>query len=379
MKKFQKYLSYVLIAVVTAAAVLLFNSKSGEPTMNGGADGKGSANKGADVASQDKAKGGQGRGGAQGRTLPVSFYIADYEVNTGGLLGLGSLVAKERVDLVSEVSGRVVDIKFREGEFVRRGSILVKLNDDELQAQLKRANFQYGLLREKLERQKILLNKDAVSREDFDQVQTEYNVLAQDIEQLKSKIEKCEVRAPFDGVLGFRGVSLGAYLVPNSKITTLVDIKNMVIEFSIPEKYATSKLIGTIAKFTVQGSTKEYNARVYAMDPELDVKTRSIKFRASYTNSDGTLKPGMSAKVMLATGQNSRSIYVPNESVTSDITGKVVWVIKNGKAESRIVQTGTRTTDKIEVLAGIEKGDTVATTGLMQIRPGMQLKPVSKQ
>ncbi len=116
---------------------------------------------------------------------------------------------------------------------------MVKLNDDELQTQLKRANFQYGLLKEKLDRQKILLDKDAVSREDFDQAQTEFNVLAQDIEQLKAKIEKCEVRAPFDGVLGFRLISLGAYLVPNSKITTLVDIKNLVVEFSISEKYAT--------------------------------------------------------------------------------------------------------------------------------------------
>jgi membrane fusion protein (multidrug efflux system) len=286
MKTFQKYFTYLIIVLITVVAVYLYNSVTNKPKINEensekvGRDGGNKSGKDAAAGDKKDNKSQRGQGGG-GRVLPVSFYIADYEKNNGGLLGLGSLVAKERVDLVSEVSGRVIDIRFKEGEFVRRGTVLVKLNDDELQTQLKRAQYQYGLLKEKLERQKILLNKDAVSREDFDQVQTEYNVLSQDIEQLKSKIDKCEVKAPFDGMLGFRNVSLGAYLVPNSKITTLVDIKNLVIEFSIPEKYATKKLIGSIAKFTVQGSTKENSARVYAIDPELDVKTRSSesKFR----------------------------------------------------------------------------------------------------
>ncbi len=379
MKTLQKYITYAIIVVVTAAAVFLYNSLVNKPKIYNPEDKKSEQK---DPNSNKDKSGVQGenkRGGGAGRVLPVSFYIADYETNAEGLLGLGSLVAKERVDLVSEVSGRVVDIRFKEGEFVKKGTVLVKLNDDELLTQLKRAQYQYSLLKEKLDRQKILLNKDAVSREDFDQAQTEYNVLSQDIEQLKSKIDKCEVKAPFDGMLGFRAVSLGAYLVPNSKITTLVDIKNLVVEFSIPEKYATKRLIGSIAKFTVQGSTKEYAAKVYAIDPELDIKTRSIMFRASYFNSDGSLRPGMSAKVSLATGQATKSIYVPNEALISDITGKLIWIIKNGKAESKLVQTGQRTVDKIEILSGIQPGDTVVTTGLMQIRPDAPLKPVSQQ
>lgn len=384
MKTFQKYFTYLIIVLITVVAVYLYNSVTNKPKINEensekvGRDGGNKSGKDAAAGDKKDNKSQRGQGGG-GRVLPVSFYIADYEKNNGGLLGLGSLVAKERVDLVSEVSGRVIDIRFKEGEFVRRGTVLVKLNDDELQTQLKRAQYQYGLLKEKLERQKILLNKDAVSREDFDQVQTEYNVLSQDIEQLKSKIDKCEVKAPFDGMLGFRNVSLGAYLVPNSKITTLVDIKNLVIEFSIPEKYATKKLIGSIAKFTVQGSTKEYSARVYAIDPELDVKTRSIMFRAAYTNSDGLLRPGMSAKVSLATGQSSSSIYVPNEALISDISGKLIWIIREGKAKSIIVKTGVRTIDKIEILDGINQGDSVITTGLMQVRPGSPVKPVSNK
>lgn len=384
MKTFQKYFTYFIIVLMTVAAVYLYNSFTNKPKINEensekvGKDGEKKSGKDAAAGDKRDSKSLRGQGGG-GRVLPVSYYIADYEQNFGGLLGLGSLVAKERVDLVSEVSGRVVDVRFKEGEFVKKGTVLVKLNDDELQTQLKRAQYQYSLLKEKLDRQKILLNKDAVSREDFDQAQTEYNVLSQDIEQLKAKIDKCEVKAPFDGMLGFRNVSLGAYLVPNSKITTLVDIKNLVVEFSIPEKYATKKMIGSIAKFSVQGSTKEYSARIYAIDPELDIKTRSIMFRASYFNNDGLLKPGMSAKVSLATGQSTSSIYIPNESLISDISGKLVWIIKNGKAKSILVQTGVRTVDKIEILSGINQGDSVITTGLMQVRPGSPVKAVSNQ
>lgn len=386
MKKYQKYFTYIIIVLVTIAVVYLYNSVITKPQINYN-EGKRDFDKldknneiGSKKSGESRGPGATNRGeGSGGRVLPVTFYIADYEQNSGGLLGLGSLVAKERVDLVSEVSGRVTEVRFKEGEFVKKGTVLIKLNDDELQTQLKRAQYQYSLLKDKLDRQTILLTKDAVSREDFDQVQTEYNVLAQDIEQLKVKIDKCEVKAPFDGMLGFRNVSLGAYLVPNSKITSLVDNKNLVVEFSIPEKYATKKLIGSIAKFTVQGSTKEYSARVYAIDPELDVKTRSIMFRASYFNSDSSLKPGMSAKVSLATSQATSSIYIPNEALISDISGKLVWIIKKGKAESVLVQTGVRTIDKIEILSGVKQGDSIITTGLMQVRSGTQIKPLSNQ
>src|SRR5690606_21963778 len=145
-----------------------------------------------------------------------------------------------------------------------KGTLLIKLNDSELQVQLKKAQYQYTLLEERLERQRILLEKDAVSREDYDKVLTEFNVLKQDIEQLKISIEKMHIVAPFSGVVGFRDVSLGAFLQPNSKITSLVDVANLIVEVAIPEKYVLDKLYGATINFTVEGMIDNFSAVIYA-------------------------------------------------------------------------------------------------------------------
>lgn len=365
MKNYSKLTIYILAAVIVIMSIWIFNKESSTLVINQESPKKGGK-------AQDKQM--ENRGGQGERKIPVSVYIADYEDNKGGLLNLGTILAKERVDLASEVSGRVTEIRFKEGESVKRGALLVKLNDDELQTQLKRAEFQYALLKDKLERQKILFEKDAVSRELYDQVQTEYNVLKQDIEQLKVRIEKTEVRAPFDGKLGFREISVGAYLMPNSKITTIVDNNNLIVQFSIPEKYASRKLIGANITFTVEGLTNLFNAKIYAIDPEIDIKTRTMMLRATYYNKSDALKPGMSAKVNLDVDQGSKSIYIPNEAVIADIKGKSVWIKKEGKAKSVFVKIGTRTIDKIEILSGIERGDTIIITGLMQVREGVGIQ-----
>ena len=365
MKKAHKYLLYALIPVAGVFAVYLYNSS-----------GKENPEQIESKAGDQKQKGGE-RGKGSSRPIPVSVHIAKYEFNTDGLVRLGTIAAKDRVDIASEISGRIVSINFNEGEYVKRGKVLVKLNDDELQTQLKKAEYQYSLQKEKLERQKVLLSKDAVSREDYDQVLTEYNVLRQDIEQLKARIEKTEIRAPFEGVIGFREVSVGAFLQPNTKVTNLVDVRNLVLEFSIPEKYFSEKLIGSVAMFTVEGSIKEFKAPVYAVDPQVDEKTRTLSLRAKYLNASGQLKPGMSARVTLIAGKDGESLYVPNEAVISDVKGRYVWIMKSGEAKMSYLKTGKRTSDKVEVLEGVSAGDTIITTGIMQIRPGSTVVPVN--
>jgi membrane fusion protein (multidrug efflux system) len=364
MKTGQKFLLYSAIPVLFIIAYIIYNSLSGKPEMGGDNPG-------------NRPSAGQGRPGAGGRSLPVSVYLAGYMTAEEGLMMPGTLVANEKVELASELSGRVVDINFKEGQHVKKGDILVRLNDDELQAQLVRAEYQYTLLEEKLARQKILLSKEAVSREDYDQVSTEFNVLKQDIEQLKIKIEKMKIRAPFDGMIGFRYISLGAMLMPNSKVATIVDIANLIVEFSIPEKYIFNQLIGRTANFTVEGNSHRYSATVYAVDPEIDVKTRTILIRARFNNGGGDLRPGMSARVSLSSQKEKLNIYIPNEAVVSDVKGHSVWLLKNGKAHSATIQSGLRSVDMMEVLQGVEQGDTVITSGLMQLREGMAVKAVN--
>ena len=370
MKTAQKYVLYLSIPVLLVVAFILYNSFYRKAEM-------GSPVKGGEKKQSEKQSEGNKQRGGSSRSLPVSVYIADYSSAEDELISPGYIVAKDRVEMVSELSGRVISINFSEGQFVRKGDILVKLNDDELQAQLTRAEFQYTLLAEKLERQKILLSKEAVSREEFDQVSTEFNVLKQDIEQLRIKIEKMKIRAPFNGVIGFRNISLGALLLPNSKVATIVDLVNLIVEFSIPEKYISNKLLGAIANFTIQGSSRTFSAKVYAIDPEINSKTKTIMLRARYDNSNGILRPGMYARVSLSSEKGALKIYLPNESIVPNVKGRSVWVLKDGKASMILVQTGVRTVDMMEVLSGIQKGDTIITTGLMQLREGISVTPTN--
>ncbi|MCL1973301.1 MAG: efflux RND transporter periplasmic adaptor subunit, partial [Bacteroidetes bacterium] len=234
-------------------------------------------------------------GGAGGRSLPVSIYIAGYYDISDGNSAVGILLANETVDLACQTSGKVVLINFEEGQRVERGDLLVKIDDLDLQAQLTRAEHQFSLAAEKLERQRILFEKDAVSREAFDQAQTDYNLIEADIELLKVRIDRTEIKAPFSGIIGFRSISLGAYLQAGAKVATLTDISTLKLEFSVSEKNVFQRLEGSTAIFSVTGSEREYSAKVYAIDPVLEEKTKTVGLRALYDNREGLLRPNMSA------------------------------------------------------------------------------------
>ena len=317
------------------------------------------------VQSQQNAPGNKGKG-----RLPVTGIIAKNSVVAAGFPVNGSLLANEEVDLVAEIVGKVRKIYFQEGVAVKKGQLLLKVDDADLQAQLTRAEFQKKLLAEKLERQRILLKRESISREAFDQLQTDYNMLEADIELLKVKISRTEIRAPFDGVMGFRYVSEGSYVQPSSQI----DNSTLKYEFNIPEKYADNNLKGQEVFFKVTGNDKLYSAKVYAVDPFIDVKTRMILLRARFRNTNGELMPGMFAKGNLVVGGKSEFIAVPTEAVVPEMDGKRMWIVKNGKALSVPVETESRDEKNVEVTSGISVGDTVLTGGLMQLRDGMAVE-----
>jgi membrane fusion protein (multidrug efflux system) len=306
--------------------------------------------------------------------LPVNAYIAHVSHLANGIHSVGSLVANEEVELTSETAGKVIAINFQEGSHVKKGDLLVKINDDDLIAQLERAQFQLKLLTEQLERQRILLEKDAVSRESFDKVQTDYNMVAADISLYKARIEKTEIRASFSGVVGFRYVSEGSFVQPGTKVARLTDNLSLKVEFSISEKYVSLPLLGSNVTFEVEGFTQAFRAKVYAVDSKLDTRTRSIALRAYYENEKELLFPGMFASVMLITSQSENAIQIPTEAVVPEMNGKSVWIVRNGKAVSTPITTGVRSDVMIEVLSGIAIGDTVITTGLMQLTPGIPVQ-----
>ena len=302
--------------------------------------------------------------------ISAQVFVVNASPFSNGIQAVGTLLANEEVDIISEISGKIVGIYFDEGKTVSKNQLLVKVDDTDLQAQLKRAEHQLKLISERLNRQKILLDKDAVSREDFDQVQTDYNILLADIELLKTKIAKTEIRVPFSGTIGFRDVSIGSYLQPNTVISHLTDHNKLKVEFSIPEKYATTSLVGKKILFKAETSDMEYEAIVYAVDSKVDIITRTVVVRGIYNNAKGTLKSGMFVRLMLVTATASDVILIPTEAIVPEMDGKKVWVVSAGQAKSKPVTTGFRSNNNIEILSGLEIGDTVMITGLMQVREG---------
>ncbi|MDR3351053.1 MAG: efflux RND transporter periplasmic adaptor subunit [Prevotellaceae bacterium] len=308
---------------------------------------------------------------AGGNAIPVSIYIAEPSYISNGIHAAGSLMPSEEVEITTEVAGKVTKIYFTEGAFVRKGELLIKINDEDLQAQLVRAEFQEKLLAEKLERQKILLTKEAISREAYDQLETDYNMIVADVRLLKVRIEKTELRAPFDGVIGFRYVSEGSYLQPGAKVARLVDKSSLIVEFSISERNIALQFLNKNVVFRTEGFRQAFRAQVYAIEPILNARTRTISLRARYDNSKGLLLPGMSTSVTLITSESADAIQVPTETIVPDISGVSVWTVHNGRAVVTPIETGNRTEQMIEVLSGLSAGDTVVTTGIMQLRPNI--------
>ncbi len=312
-------------------------------------------------------------------TLPVTGIIAKTSMTANGVPVNGTMLANEEVGLVSEIVGKVKKIYFDEGVSVKKGQLLLKVDDADLQAQLRRAQFEHKLLSEKLERQRILLKRESISREAFDQLQTDFNMLEADIELLKVKISRTEIRAPFDGEMGFRYVSEGSYVQASSKIATIVDNSILKYEFYVPERYAGNKLNGKEVMFKITGSDKLYSAKVYAVNPLIDVKTRMILLRARFRNNRHELMPGMFAKGNLVLGGKSEFIAVPTEAVVPEMNGKRLWILRNGKAASVPVEIENRDEKNVEVVSGIVVGDTVLTGGLMQLREGMVVSVTLKR
>ena len=309
-----------------------------------------------------------------GGGIAAKLYVLETNSLSNGINAVGTLLPNEEVELVCEATGKVVGIYFEEGKVVVAGQLLLKVDDAELQAQLRRAEYQLNLTGERLNRQRILLEKDAVSREEFDQVQTDYNILQTDIDLLKTKIAKTEVRAPFAGTIGFRGVSLGSYLQLNTVIARLVDQSKLKIEFQIPEKYASTYFTGNKIKFRTEVSPNELEAIVYAVDPKVHEATKTITVRGIYDNASCKLLAGMFARVNLIISQSGKVMLIPTEAIVQEMDDKKVWVVSNGKAKSQSITTGFRSNNQVEVLSGLQVGDTIMITGLMQVREGVGVR-----
>ena len=285
----------------------------------------------------------------------------------------GVLLPDEEVDLTFETSGKITELNFKEGSFVNKGQLLAKVNDAPLQAELKKLESQLPLAQERVYRQRTLLAKDAVSQEAFETVTTELDKLKADIELVKARIAQTELRAPFSGMIGLRMVSEGAYASPQVMISKLTKISPLKIEFSVNERQESEIVDGTKLSFTVENDLNTYEASVYAVETSLEASTLSLKARARYSNPGGKMKPGRSANIEIQLREITNTLVIPSMSSIAEMGQDIVYTYKNGKAHRVVLTKGLRTASSVQVLEGLSIGDTLLTTGVMQLRDGMNV------
>lgn len=323
----------------------------------------------AGCGNSQSAPGGRNRSAAASGT-PVEALVVKSRPLADRITTTGTLLANEEVELRSEISGRVTGIFFDEGTRVRKGTVLLKINDQDLQAQLKRKQFEQALASDEERRQKSLLDINGISREEYDKSLNNLNIVKADAELIESQLAKTQVIAPFDGVIGLRYVSEGGYVSPNMLLATMQDIDPMKVEFSVPEKYAARIKRGIGLAVSVSEHPETYDGTVYAVESKVDLNTRTIKARATIPNPDGTLIPGSFAKVEITLAELPDAVLVPSGAVIPRITDEIVYVCRDGKARSVTVKTGIRTDSGTQITQGLVPGDTLIVTGLLQLIDG---------
>jgi len=283
----------------------------------------------------------------------------------------GTVLANEKVELRSEVSGRITGIYFEEGSDVSKGALLLKINDSELQAQLTKVEVQEKLAAQEEYRNRQMLDMKAVSQEQYDISLNELKAVQAEKQLLEAQIAKTEILAPLSGRIGLRYVSPGSYLPSNSLIATLQQIDPVKIEFSVPEKYSLTVKKGMPVRFTVGNIDRTFDGTIYAVESGIDPQTRTIRVRATSPNPGSILIPGTYARINIILEKIPDALTIPSEALITGMEGNKIYICRNGMAVSVPVTTGIRTGTDVQITSGLSAGDSLITTGLLQISNGI--------
>lgn len=346
MKKF----TWFIISLLLIIATIIFYNKvyKASPTENKAQEGK-------------------------NKEMKTTGFIVKSQKLSNQLEAGGILFSSEEVELHPEISGRVVRLNIDEGNFVKQGILLVKINDAELQAQLLKQQAQKQIAEKNEQRLKELLAINGIGQQEYDAALLQLNNIKADIEITKAQLDKTEVRAPFSGKLGLKKISAGAYVTPNTVIASLQQVDPLKLDFFIPEKYSSQIKKGAIVKFKTDNGKTEFSGRIYAIEPRVDDASRSIQVRASVDNSKGILNPGAFTKIIFDIDDVPDALLIPSQCIIPEAKGKKVILCKNGKAEYRKVIIGLRSESNVQIIEGLQGGDTIVVTGLMFIKPEMKL------
>jgi len=341
-------ISVVVVVAVIAVYFIFFNKKKPDAAAQGTAKGKPAS--------------------------VVAGYVVSSRNISNSIEASGTILSNEEVEIRPEIQARIIKLYFTEGTKVGKGQLLVKLYDADLLAQLKKQEAQLKLTEKNLERLGELVKVNGVSKQEYDATQTQMAAIQADIELLRTQVARTEIRAPFEGIIGLKNVSEGAFVTPTNIIATLQQTNPLKVDFAIPEKYAVQVRQGAALRFTVDGFRDTFEATVYAIEPKIELTTRNVKIRARCNNSSGRLRPGMFAKVRLGLENLNDAVMIPSQAVIPEARGKKVILSKNGMAVFASVETGIRDEEMVQIISGVQPGDTVITSGIMQIRPNTPVK-----
>lgn len=313
---------------------------------------------------------------ANNKNAPVNVegYIVKTSSISNNIEVPGNITPYESTELHPEVAGRVVALNINEGSNVKKGTMLVKLFDGDLQAQLNKLQVQLGISQKTYQRQGELIKISGISQQEYDLSSLDVSNIRADIDVIKTSIAKTEVRAPFDGRLGLRNISLGAYITTQTILTTIQQVNQLKLQFTIPEKYARNISQTREITFTTEGYNRKFTAKVLATEASVTENNRSLTIKAVVTSKDAKLFPGAFAKVMFDFGKNDSALMIPSQAVIPGVRNKQVILYKKGKPVFVVVGTGIRDSSQVQILSGINAGDTILITGLLTIKPQSKLK-----
>ncbi|MBA3649693.1 MAG: efflux RND transporter periplasmic adaptor subunit [Chitinophagales bacterium] len=285
----------------------------------------------------------------------------------------GSLEANESVNLQPQLNGMITGIYFKEGDIVHKGDLLVKLNNANLQATLEKQKATLEVAQNNLAREEQLYKLNAVNEDEYNATSLSVKSAQADINFTKAELDNSEIRAPFNGVIGVRYVSSGAFVSTTTVIATLYQLNPIKVQFDLPEKFAPQIKVGTRLTFTIQGSTKQYSGKVYVINPGINTDTRTLTVRALCDN-DGSLMPGSFANITLDLGTDPEAILIPTQALIPVLNGQQVYVARMDTAFSVPVQIGIRNDTAVQITSGLHPRDTVITSGILFLKNKMKVK-----
>ncbi len=308
-------------------------------------------------------------GSSRQPSMQVDAFVIKPQSLTENVEVPGNLIANESTEIHPEISGRVVQLNVSEGRNVTRGTLLAKLYDGDLQAQLKKLQVQLQIAQQNEQRSSQLLKIQGISQQDYDASLLNVNNIKADIEITHTSITKTEIRAPFNGKVGLKNISTGAFVNPTTVVATIQQTEVLKLDFAVPEKYTPQIKVGQQVSFTTEGSSKKYTSKIMATESGVTENTRSLMIRSVVQNKDAALVPGVFAKVVMNFDPDTNAIVIPTQAVIPQARGKKVIVYQGGVAKFADVTTGIRDSSRIQIVNGLKAGDTIVTTGLLSIRP----------